>query len=303
MTYKAVIVSKEANGKIGVITFNRPPANAISNDLILETSQALRDFEADPKIVFTVITGKGRFFGAGADLKALGRESLVNSAMLSGIGITGAFLRAAGAGQPAGEPDVTRDKMAYMLGNASSVELMRLLNDHTKVIVAALNGPAVGGSCAWFLGSADLMYVAKSSYMMVPFSGLGLPAEAGAASLFVDHIGAHRTAEFLLFPQRVQAEDMHRIGMANRVFPDEGFHKAVLDYLKQQLEECDPTSILECKRLIVTPLRENRMRAIVKSQDRLSEHFGVGIPQKLLQRRALEMKAASEKAASKSSKL
>ncbi|KXS18009.1 ClpP/crotonase [Gonapodya prolifera JEL478] len=270
--YKSIVVSKAAGGKIGVIQFNRPPANAINDELTLETSQALRDFDTDKDVVITLITGLGKFFGAGADLR------------------TGSV----GKMSAEGERNITTEKLNYIAGNASSVELMRILNDHTKVLVVALNGPAVGGHCAWFLGSADLLYAAKSAYMMVPFSGLGLPAEAGAGPIFSAHIGVRRTTEFLMFPQRISSAQMENIGMANRIFPDEGFHDAVLAYLTKQLEDNDPTSLLETKRLITLHLRESRMHAIYRAQERLGEHFALGIPQARMVKRVKEMQAAAE---------
>lgn len=68
--YEDIIVEKR--GQIGIIKLNRPQAlNSFGGQLIPETVAAFREFNKDPDTVFTVLTGEGRFFSAGADVKGL----------------------------------------------------------------------------------------------------------------------------------------------------------------------------------------------------------------------------------------
>ncbi|OCL10349.1 ClpP/crotonase [Glonium stellatum] len=73
-TNKYTDIIFEITGKIGIVKFNRPKSlNAFGGNLILDTIAALRELDQHPETVFTVLTGEGRFFSAGADVKAEGR--------------------------------------------------------------------------------------------------------------------------------------------------------------------------------------------------------------------------------------
>ena len=79
------------------------------------------------------------------------------------------------------------------------MELLRSLIDHKKVLVVALNGPAVGGGGAWFPGVADIVLASDKAYLQIPFSALGLVPENGSALTFAQSMGVHRANEFLMF--------------------------------------------------------------------------------------------------------
>ena len=99
---------------------------------MIDIVAALRDLNNHPDTIFTVITGEGRFFSAGADVKATG-----------------------GA-----EPETANDaekKVAFMSRYSLAVEMLRSMIDHKKVLVLGLNGPGVGGGAAWFPGVGKLL--------------------------------------------------------------------------------------------------------------------------------------------------
>jgi Delta3-Delta2-enoyl-CoA isomerase len=144
--------------------------------------------------------------------------------------------------------------------------------------VLALNGPAIGAGATWFQGAADLVFAAKGSFLEAPLSALGLVPENGSAVNFSQSIGVHRANEFLMFGQRLTAEELENWGLVNKIFPTKGFHNSVKGYLQKQLQINDGKSMMEMKRLQNAPLRDIRMLAVHDSMDALAERFVEGAP-------------------------
>ncbi|KAF1991737.1 peroxisomal d3,d2-enoyl-CoA isomeras-like protein [Aulographum hederae CBS 113979] len=269
--YQDIIV--EITGQIGVIKFNRPKSlNSFGGKLIIETVDAVRKLNEHPDTVFTVLTGEGRFFSAGADVKA-----------------------EAGKAPLKYENDAEK-KTSFMGRFTSTLELLRSVIDHKKVFVLALNGPGVGGGAAWFQGFADIVLAARGAYMQVPFSALGLVPENGSAIGFTQSIGVHRANDFLMFGRQVTVEEMEQWGMVNRIFEKEGFQEKVLSFLQEQLEVNDGKSMMEHKRLQNAPLRDARIIAVYNAMDALSERFVEDAPTKRFaeKRKLLESKRKSK---------
>ena len=127
-TNKYTDILLDISNRVGTIKLNRPKAlNSFGGNLMIDIVQGLRELNNHPDTVFTVITGEGRFFSAGADVKASGgpKEDL---------------------------PREADKKVAFMSRYALAVEMLRSMIDHKKVLVLALNGPGVGGGAAWFPG-------------------------------------------------------------------------------------------------------------------------------------------------------
>ncbi|KAH0831533.1 peroxisomal D3,D2-enoyl-CoA isomerase [Fonsecaea pedrosoi] len=158
--------------------------------------------------------------------------------------------------------------------------MLRSMVDHQKVLVLALNGPAVGGGAAWFEGVADIIVAAQGAWLQVPFNALGLVPENGSTTLFSHHIGVRRSNEFLMFGRRVTVEELQEWGLVNFIFPNDGFHSAVHKFLEDQLEVNDGKSMIETKRLQNLPLRRERMLAVYDSIDALAEKFLDGVSTK-----------------------
>ncbi|KAG0645840.1 hypothetical protein D0Z07_7942 [Hyphodiscus hymeniophilus] len=225
--YEDIVV--EVSGGIGVIKFNRPKSlNAFGGNMIPEAIDALRILNDHSDTTFTVITGEGRFFSAGADVRG--------------------------------------------------TELMRSMIDHKKIVVLALNGPAVGAGAAWFPGVADIVLASDKTYFQIPFSALGLVPENGSAVIFAQSMGVHRANEFLMFGTKLSAQDMEKYGIVNKIFPSEGFHGYVKKYLEEHLKDKDAKSMMEVKRLQNASTRDQRIVAVFNSVDALSERFVEGAP-------------------------
>lgn len=154
----------------------------------MDVVAALRELNNHPETVFTVLTGEGRFFSSGADVKAeAGRDG-------------------------AEYKNDAEKKVGFMSRFSYAIELLRSIIDHKKVVVLALNGPGVGGGAAWFQGVADIVLAAEGAWLQVPFSALGLVPENGSAINLAHHMGVHRANDFLMFGRKLTVEELEQWG-------------------------------------------------------------------------------------------
>lgn len=118
----------------------------------------------------------------------------------------------------AGGPPSSEAYAHYLRGfGANNLNLARAFYTHPKILIAALNGPAVGLSAA-VVGLADLVYCAPHAFLLTPFGSLGLVAEGGASRSFVARMGPAKAAEALLMGRRIPADELVACGFANAVF-------------------------------------------------------------------------------------
>lgn len=177
----------------------------------------------------------------------------------------------------------------------SATELLRSMIDHKKVLILALNGPAVGGGAAWFPGIADIVLASSTAWLQCPFSALGLVPENGSALSFAQHMGIHRANDFLMFGTKLSPKELLDAGMYNRVFDSQGeeFKADVLGFLESQLQVNDGKSMCEMKRLQNAPIRDARMIAVVNAVDALAERFVEDAPTKRFAAKNAELEAKS----------
>ncbi|PVI00203.1 ClpP/crotonase [Periconia macrospinosa] len=264
----------EIKGKIGIIKFNRPKAlNSFGGNLIENVIDALRVLNEHPETVFTVLTGEGRFFSAGADVRAI----------------------SATASTPKEYRSIGEKKIDYLGRFAYATELLRSMIDHKKVLVLALNGPGVGGGAAWFPGIADIVLASSTAWLQCPFSALALVPENGSALSFAQHIGIHRANDFLMFGRKLTADELLAAGMYNYVWDKTGedFHAEVIKFLEGQLAVNDGKSMMEMKRLQNVGVRDQRMVAVVNAVDALAERFVEDAPMKRFAEKRAEMERKS----------
>ena len=184
-------VQLEREGRVGRIVMNRPEAlNAWTRQLGRDMIAALDEAADDPEVRAIVLTGAGRAFSSGADLKAGGE--------LSG----------------AGGPDV--------LSPLREVYNPLILRVRTipKPVIAAVNGPAVGIGCSLAL-AADLVVAARSAYFLLAFVNIGLGLDGGASQSLVARVGAARAFEMAYLGERITAERALGWNLINEVVDDE----------------------------------------------------------------------------------
>jgi 2-(1,2-epoxy-1,2-dihydrophenyl)acetyl-CoA isomerase len=189
-------VTLERRGAELRITLNRPDTmNAWDKQFGLDLLAAVREAEADD-VRAVVITGAGRGFSSGADLRA-------------GFDPT-----------PEGHPDVgTALRERYH-------PIITGLRQLPKPVVAAVNGPAVGIGCSLAL-ACDLIVARESAYFLLAFINIGLVPDGGSSLLIPERIGFTRAAEMAMLGERIPAPKALEWGLINRVVADDELDGAV----------------------------------------------------------------------------
>jgi 2-(1,2-epoxy-1,2-dihydrophenyl)acetyl-CoA isomerase len=192
------------------ITLNRPDVmNAWDKQFGVELRAAVEQAAEDDEVRAVVITGAGRGFSSGADLKA-------------GFDAT-----------PEGHPDVgtaLRDRYHPII---TTVRLM------PKPVLAAVNGPAVGIGCSLAL-ACDLIVARESAYFLLAFVNIGLVPDGGSSLLLPERVGLARATEMAMLGERIGAKQALEWGLINRVAADDEFD-GVVDELAARLA-AGPTS-------------------------------------------------------------
>ena len=193
----------ERRGAATIIRLNRPDAlNAWNVALGHELLDAVRAVAADDEVRAVCVTGAGRAFSSGADLKDI----------------------AARERTPEGHVDV------YTTLTEVYHPILTGLRTMAKPAIAAINGPAVGIGCSLAL-SCDLIIAAESAYLNLGFVNIGLVPDGGALALISARAGAARAAQMALLGARVTASTALRWGLVNEVLPDHEFREYVADAL------------------------------------------------------------------------
>jgi 2-(1,2-epoxy-1,2-dihydrophenyl)acetyl-CoA isomerase len=204
---------------VGVMTLNRPPQlNAWIRRLGDDMLEALDGFAADPEVRAVVITGAGRAFSSGADLKDA--ESL--------------------------RPDGTVDVLTPLRESYNPV--MMRVRTVDKPVIAAVNGPAAGIGCSLAL-ACDLIVAARSSYFLLAFVNIGLGLDGGASQSLVARVGTARAFEMAYLGERIGAEQALDWGLVNRVVDDDDLQAAAGE-LAARLAAGPPGSYAAIKRTI-----------------------------------------------------
>jgi 2-(1,2-epoxy-1,2-dihydrophenyl)acetyl-CoA isomerase len=193
-------VNVHRNGAAATIELNRPEAlNAWNGALGDELLEAVRSVAQDDAVRAVVITGAGRAFSSGADLRDVaGRE----------------------ARTPEGHPDLRR------LLTECYHPIITTIRTMPKPVLAAVNGPAVGIGLSLAL-AADLVVASESAYLMLAFVNLGLVPDGGSSLFVPTRVGLARATEMAMLGERVTAAQALEWGLINRVVPDAEFRDEV----------------------------------------------------------------------------
>jgi 2-(1,2-epoxy-1,2-dihydrophenyl)acetyl-CoA isomerase len=248
------------SGGVMWLILNRPDAlNAWTRQLGTELTQALENAAADREARAIVLTGAGRAFSSGADLRS-GLESLTE----------------------AGAPDVrTELREVYH-------PLILRVRTVPKPVIAAVNGPAVGIGASLALAS-DLIVAARSAYFLMAFVNIGLGLDGGASHTLVERVGHTRAFEIAYLGERIAADTALGWGLINEVVSDDQLEQRVNE-LAQRLAAGPPGSYAAIKRTInhhayagFAELLD--LEADVQQERAESKDFGEGVVSFLQKRR------------------
>jgi 2-(1,2-epoxy-1,2-dihydrophenyl)acetyl-CoA isomerase len=209
------VILYDVDGAVARITLNRPNSlNAFDAQLRSQLTTALQRAAADDAVRAVILTGAGRAFSSGADLKA-------------------------------GMKDGAATRLQLIEEYAPAVNAIA---EMPKPVIAAVEGFVAGVGCAHVLAS-DLVVMADDAFFLLPFSSIALIPDGGLTWLLERRLG-HRVAfELAADAQRVTAARCYELGLVNRVVP-KGTVVSVASEWAGRLAAGPPLALAHTKRLL-----------------------------------------------------
>jgi 2-(1,2-epoxy-1,2-dihydrophenyl)acetyl-CoA isomerase len=184
-------VQVQRRGAVATLVLDRPQAmNAVDPQLGDDLLRALTETAADDAVRAVLLTGNGRAFCSGADLR------------------TGF------------EPTAAGHANVQKALHERFHPIIQTLREMPKPVVAAVNGAAAGIGCSFAL-ACDLVVAAENAYFLLAFVNIGLVADGGSSLLIPERVGFARAAEMAMLGERVPAAKALEWGLINRVTSDE----------------------------------------------------------------------------------
>lgn len=203
MSYKALLL--QIQDKIATITLNRPEhLNALNLDLSKELLEAVLNCGENKNIRVVIITGAGKAFSAGGDVKAF-KENLPNIAVY------------------------LKHQTTYLHKAISNIARM------PKPVIAAVNGVAAGGGFSLAL-ACDLTIACESARFVTAYSHIGLTPDLSCTYFLPRLVGNKKGLEMLYSNASITAKEALELGIVNQVVSDSEFQKAVQDFTAQLTE-------------------------------------------------------------------
>jgi enoyl-CoA hydratase/carnithine racemase len=211
------IVITEDRGPVRHVVMNRPEKrNAMNDELIAGLADALADAASDRGVRCVVVRGAGTMFSAGMDFHALGAL--------------------------AEQPQRLRETRGAILA------AWNLCEEMAKPTIAQIHGGCIGGAMELAL-ACDLRTMASHAAIGLVETRVGLIPDVGGCSRLPSVIGLGRAKEMIMTSQLIDGAEAHRIGLVNRVAPEEELD-AGTDALVQELLACAPVAVGLAKRVI-----------------------------------------------------
>jgi 2-(1,2-epoxy-1,2-dihydrophenyl)acetyl-CoA isomerase len=183
-----------------LLTMNRPEVlNALGGRMMWDLLEALQNASTDPEIGCVVLTGAGRGFSAGGDMKA----------------------RASGAKPPPVTPEAGADELR------SRMECSRLLHEMPKPTIAMLNGVAAGAGMSLAL-ACDMRIAGTSARMTTAFANMGFSGDFGGHYFLARLLGPAKARELYFTSAKLDCEALEKLGLVNRVVPDAELREATM---------------------------------------------------------------------------
>ncbi|MDP6375351.1 MAG: enoyl-CoA hydratase/isomerase family protein [Pseudomonadales bacterium] len=211
----------EDRGAVRWLTLNRPEAmNSITGQMLSDLNEALKSADDDPDVRVVVLTGAGRAFCAGLDLKQAAR----------GEGIGGAGLATAGARH-------------YSTREICTVTLQRM----DTPVIASLNGAAAGYGLDLALG-CDMRLMSDRAMLMPGFAKMGVVPESGGTWYLPRLLGWAKACEVAMLGEMLNAEQSESYGLVNAAVPADDLETVTTEWA-EKIANNAPLAITELKRL------------------------------------------------------
>jgi len=206
----------ETDGPVAIITLSRPDAmNAVSARMRTEIAWAQKQAEDDRDIRVIILTGEGRAFSAGTDLKEGTRQ---------------------------GNASVTE----HILKDYKP--LIDAIGDSGKIYMAAINGVCAGVSLGMAL-NCDLAIMAEEAFLFMPFANIGLIPDGGSSWLFLQQLGYKRAFSAIMEGTQLDGQFCLEHGLVNRVVPKANIRQTAIDWAKSLAEKA-PLSATFTKQIL-----------------------------------------------------
>lgn len=215
MKFENLIIDSAEPG-IQIIKISRPTAlNALNTETLKSLRAALQVASADPKVRAVILTGDGdKSFIAGADIAEMKDKNASEGVLFAQLGH----------------------------------EVTKLLELMPKPTIAAVNGFALGGGTEMAI-SCDFILASERAVFGQPEVGLGIIPGFGATLRLMRFVGLPLAKELIFSGRRVKADEALRIGLANQVFPAEGFLAKVID-VARSISVHSYSAVAHSKRLL-----------------------------------------------------
>ena len=234
------VVLEERKGNVSVIRLNRPDRlNALNIELGRGLVHALLHASQDASVRAVVLTGAGRGFCAGGDLELL-RDLRKRNAS---------------------------DELKPLL--EAGKEICLAIATMTKPVIAAVNGPAAGGGMNLAL-AADMRIASEQASFAESFAKIGLYPDFGGTYFLPRIVGPALSAELFYTAETLSADDALRLGIVNRVFPEDKFEEET-QKIVDVLAGAPTVALRDVKRTIVGDDRKN-LEAKLDEEIRLHIH-------------------------------
>ena len=208
-------VKAELEGKLAVLTMNRPKAlNALNDQTLDELERLFTAIEKDREVLGVILTGEGRAFVAGADIS-----------QMSGYGVE--------------EGRLYSDRAQKLFNKIEILE---------KPVIAAVNGFALGGGCELAM-SCDIRIASEQAVFGQPEANLGLMPCFGGTQRLPRLVGTGVAKELIYTCRQVKAQEAKEIGLANKVVPAETLLEEAKAMMAMILSK-SPIAIGYCKAAI-----------------------------------------------------
>jgi enoyl-CoA hydratase len=251
--YKTINFQELEEG-IGILTLNRPERlNALNFEMIEELHDLLSELEWNIDLRVLILTGEGRAFCSGTDLK----ESLLFESVdkLPEKYSNLKYL------------NVDDEAKRKMYGQKRIAEVMIRLRRINQPVIAAVKGPATGGGFALAMAS-DIRIAGESARFNNAFINIGMSGTDVGSSYFLPRlIGLSRAAEILYTGRFVDAQEAERIGFVSRVVPDDQLLEAALDLAREMLKK-SPLGLRLTKEAINQNIDASSLEAAIYLENR-----------------------------------
>jgi 2-(1,2-epoxy-1,2-dihydrophenyl)acetyl-CoA isomerase len=255
----------EIDNGVAVITMNRPDRrNAFSPAMVSALGTVLAQVETDEAVGCVVLTGAGGAFCAGGDVKSMAARGDGADRSIDAV--------------------IHRQRLNQ---RATSGRLWSM----PKPTIAAIGGPAAGAGLSLAL-ACDLRYAVPGAVLTTAFAKVAFAGDYGGTWFLTRLVGSGKAKELYYFSERLSAEEAHRLGIVNAIFPPADFEREVMErarrlaqgpsiayrYMKENLNRAVSGELGECMDLEVTHhvhtgLTQDHREAAQAFTDKREPHF------------------------------